>query len=310
MLDVIGLAKNYGGVTAVSNVSFRVEDGEAVGLLGPNGAGKTTTISMICGLVTPDAGRVLFDGQPLRGDADPHKRHLGLVPQELALVEDLSATANLRFFGALQGLGGRRLRVAIARCLDLVDLVGRAGDVVRTFSGGMKRRLNLAVALLHEPRLIVLDEPTVGVDPQSRNAILEGLTALKSQGCSLLYTTHYMEEAERLCDRLVIIDHGLVVADGELASLTGSATMANRLILGLTGAGDGAWLDRVRDRPGIRSVERSENRLIVDLDDLRGASAVLDELRMAGIVVDRISSERTDLQAVFLNLTGRGLRDS
>ncbi|WP_435009229.1 ABC transporter ATP-binding protein [Tundrisphaera lichenicola] len=310
MLEVIGLAKRFGDVTAVADVSFSVGDGEAVGLLGPNGAGKTTTVSMICGLIAPDAGQILIDGRPLRGDADPAKRLLGLVPQELALVEELSARANLRFFGALQGLGGKSLRDAVARCLDLVDLAGRADHAVRTFSGGMKRRLNLAAALLHDPQLIVLDEPTVGVDPQSRNAIFEGLEILKARGRSLLYTTHYLEEAERLCDRLVIVDHGTVVADGDLASLAGPVSSSSRLVLGVEAPGDGAWLGRLRSTPGVLSAEHLDDRLIVGLESLGAASKVLGGLDEAGVVVTRIATERVDLQSIFLDLTGRSVRDS
>ena len=310
MLEVIGLAKRFGDLTAVADVSFVVGDGEAVGLLGPNGAGKTTTVSMICGLLPPDAGRVLFDGRALRGDADPLKRKLGLVPQELALVEELSARSNLRFFGSLQGLGGRALRGAIDRCLDLVDLAGRADHPVRTYSGGMKRRLNLAAALLHDPTLIVLDEPTVGVDPQSRNAIFEGLETLKAQGRSLLYTTHYMEEAERLCDRLVIVDHGSVVADGDLASLAGSSPTAGRLVLDISAPGDGAWLSGVRATSGVLSASHAEARLVVEVESLRSTSRVLDGLEASGVVVLGIATERADLQSIFLGLTGRGVRDS
>ena len=309
MLEVIGLAKRFGEAWAVKDVSFVVGDGEAVGLLGPNGAGKTTTVSMICGLLTPDAGKVLLDGRPFGRDADPLKRKLGLVPQELALVEELTARANLRFFGALQGLGGRVLRGAISRSLDLVDLQGRADDPVRTYSGGMKRRLNLAAALLHDPELIILDEPTVGVDPQSRNAIFEGLEALKAQGRSLLYTTHYMEEAERLCDRLVIVDHGLVVADGDMASLSRAASGAARLILGVDARGEGAWLGPIRATPGVILAEYADDRLVVDVEGLRVASKVLQGLDESGISVRSIATDRVDLQTIFLNLTGRSVRD-
>jgi len=309
-LKVEGLAKRFGDQVAVVDISFDVAPGEVVGLLGPNGAGKTTTVSMITGLIRPDAGRVLVDGRAFRGDADPRKRKLGLVPQELAIVEELSARANLRFFGALQDLGGKALKSAVSRCLDLVGLANRADEPTHAFSGGMKRRLNLAAALLHDPDLIVLDEPTVGIDPQSRNAIFEGLEALKDLGKSLLYTTHYMEEAERLCDRLVIVDHGRVVADATLEGLAGLVPSTNRLVLSLEAPNDDAWLLSVRATPGVISVDRSEGELIVDLDDLAVVPRVLDGLAASGISVTRLASERFDLQAIFLNLTGRGLRDS
>jgi linearmycin/streptolysin S transport system ATP-binding protein len=219
ILDVRGLRKSFGAVAAVRDITFTVRRGELVGLLGPNGAGKTTTVSMVAGLSTPDLGQVLVDGAPLAGDADPRKRRIGLVPQDLALYDELTALENLRFFGSLYQLEARVLREAIGSALELVGLKGRERDRVKTFSGGMKRRLNLAASLLHDPDLLLLDEPTVGVDPQSRNAIFENLELLKRRGKALVYTTHYMEEAERLADRLVVIDHGAVVADDTIEGL-------------------------------------------------------------------------------------------
>ncbi|HUR32733.1 MAG TPA: ABC transporter ATP-binding protein [Vicinamibacterales bacterium] len=219
MLEVRGLRKTYGDLVAVQDVSFALGTGELVGLLGPNGAGKTTTVSMIAGLVTPASGQVLIGGSPLAGDTDPKKRRIGLVPQDLALYDELSALANLRFFGALYDLQPADLERAIGASLQLVGLSERATDRVGTFSGGMKRRLNLAASLLHDPDILLLDEPTVGVDPQSRNAIFSNLETLKAQGKAILYTTHYMEEVERLADRVVIIDHGRVIAADTLAGL-------------------------------------------------------------------------------------------
>jgi ABC-2 type transport system ATP-binding protein len=221
VLEVRGLGKAFGGLVAVHDVSFTLEKGQLVGLLGPNGAGKTTTVSMISGLVTPDRGQVFVEGKALAGDTDPVKGRIGLVPQDLALYEELSARSNLRFFGALYNLAGKALDAAVRSTLALVGLAERGDDLVRTFSGGMKRRLNLAAGLLHDPDILLLDEPTVGVDPQSRNAIFENLELLKSRGKALLYTTHYMEEAERLADRIVIIDHGKVIADDTVGGLHG-----------------------------------------------------------------------------------------
>jgi ABC-2 type transport system ATP-binding protein len=219
MLDIRKLRKSFGSIVAVDDVSFGLAKGQLVGLLGPNGAGKTTTVSMIAGLVTPDRGEVLIAGHRLAGDTDPAKRRIGLVPQDLALYDELSARDNLRFFGALYDLSGRALDEAIATALELVELADRARDRVKTFSGGMKRRLNLAAGLLHDPDILLLDEPTVGVDPQSRNAIFENLETLKRRGKGLLYTTHYMEEVERLADRIVVMDHGKVIAEDTLDGL-------------------------------------------------------------------------------------------
>ena len=237
MLRVSHLKKSYGSLTAVADVSFTVERGALLGLVGPNGAGKTTTLSMISGLIVPEAGTVEIDGRTLRGDTDPVKRRFGLVPQDVALYDELSARDNLRFFGALYDLAGRRLDAAIVRVLETVGLADRATDKVKTFSGGMKRRLNLATGLLHDPDILLLDEPTVGVDPQSRNAIFANLEELKAQGKALLYTTHYMEEVERLADRIVVIDHGRVIAEDTLAGLTeaGAAGSLEQVFLTLTG---------------------------------------------------------------------------
>jgi ABC-2 type transport system ATP-binding protein len=212
MLQVDNLSKRYGERLAVDGISFRIKHGETVGLLGPNGAGKTTAIAMISGISRPDGGDVTLGGVSVTHNANALKRRVGLVPQELALYEELSAWANLQLFGGLYGLGAAQLQPRATAALSLVGLADRSRDRVKTFSGGMKRRLNIAAALLHEPELILLDEPTVGVDPQSRNAIFDNLEQLKRQGKTLLYTTHYMEEAERLCDRVLILDHGRILA--------------------------------------------------------------------------------------------------
>jgi ABC-2 type transport system ATP-binding protein len=242
MLTVTHLRKSFGTVLAVNDVSFSLASGQILGLLGPNGAGKTTTVSMVAGLLPPDRGDVLVAGKRLAGDTDPSKRRIGLVPQDLALYDELSARDNLRFFGALYSLTGRALDTGIDRVLTLVGLADRARDAVKTFSGGMKRRLNLAAGLLHDPDILLLDEPTVGVDPQSRNAIFDNLEVLKAEGKALLYTTHYMEEVERLADRIVIVDHGTVVADDTLAGLQarvatvgGGAATLESVFLTLTG---------------------------------------------------------------------------
>src|SRR6185295_6296561 len=211
LLEARDLHKSYGDRVAVDGISLSLSPGEIFGLLGPNGAGKTTTVSMLSGLLSPDRGEVLVDGQPLAGDADPAKRRIGLVPQDLALYEELPALDNLKFFGALYGMSGAALGRAIGEALEFVGLADRGKDLVKAYSGGMKRRLNLAAALLHDPAVLLLDEPTVGVDPQSRNAIFDNLEELRRRGKALLYTTHYMEEAERLCDRISIVDAGRTI---------------------------------------------------------------------------------------------------
>jgi len=233
MLQATELWKSYGGEPAVAGISLTAARGEILGLLGPNGAGKSTTVAMLCGLLRPDRGTVTLDDVPVGDDGSAVKRRIGLVPQEIALHEDMSALANLQLFGALYGVAGTLLRERCAAALDLVGLGERAGARPATFSGGMKRRLNIACALVHDPDLLILDEPTVGVDPQSRNAIFANLEELRRRGKALVYTTHYMEEVERLCDRIVIVDHGRVVAADSLAGLMSllPATTTRRLTI-------------------------------------------------------------------------------
>ena len=218
MLQARDLWKAYGSKAAVAGVSLDVAAGEIVGLLGPNGAGKSTTVAMLCGLTHPDRGTVTLAGEPVAGEASRAKRRIGLVPQDIALYEDLPALANLELFGALYGVK-EALADRARAALELVGLADRAKDKPQSFSGGMKRRLNIACALVHDPDVLLFDEPTVGVDPQSRNAIFDNLETLRARGKALLYTTHYMEEAERLCDRIVIVDHGKVVASDRKAAL-------------------------------------------------------------------------------------------
>ena len=310
MLELHDVRKSYGARQAVKGISFSLRAGETLGLLGPNGAGKTTTVSMIAGLITPDSGEVKLDGRSLAGDTDPLKARIGLVPQDLALFEDLSARENLFLFGALYGLQGAAMAGAIAETLSFTGLTDRAKDKVKTFSGGMKRRLNLAAALLHDPDLIILDEPTVGVDPQSRNAIFEGLEILKARGKTLLYTTHYMEEAERLCDRIVIVDHGEVIADDTVAGLTRRLPLRNVLRLEVEDPPPGAWADELATLPGIVSAQLEAAVLTIGLAELGpGSAAALGWLTARGIAIAHARTERPDLETVFLALTGRTMRD-
>ncbi len=310
MLDVRSVRKAFGSTVAADGVSFRAGEGEMVGLLGPNGAGKTTIVSLIAGLLRPDSGEVLIGGRLLRGDTDSAKRAIGLVPQDIGLYDELSARENLTIFAALYGLSGRDRNRPIDAALDLVGLTGRAKDGVSGFSGGMKRRLNLAAALLHDPQLLLLDEPTVGVDPQSRNAIFENLETLKRRGKTLIYTTHYMEEAERLCDRLVIIDRGKVLADETLQGLHRQMPHENLLRIELAGAEDHFPLEDFRCLPGVRSAEMRGRELRIGLLGLSAeAPRVLQWVVDRGYAFDHVASERASLEALFLNLTGRSLRD-
>ncbi len=275
MLVARHLCKTYGERVAVNDVSVTVDRGQIVGLLGPNGAGKSTTVAMLCGLVAPDRGMVSVDGVTLHGDAAPARRRIGVVPQDLALYENLPARDNVLLFGALYGVDRTVLKPRADQALAFVQLLDRAKDKPATFSGGMKRRLNLACALAHDPDILLLDEPTVGVDPQSRNAIFEYLEALRAKGKALLYTTHYMEEAERLCDRILIIDQGRIVADDTLAGLRSRLPATRNATLQLQGVVDAD----LRQLLASRGIDVTESAAPASLED------------------------------IFLQLTGRSLRD-
>ncbi len=309
MLQVQGLSKAFGGRQAVDGVSFSLAKGQTLGLLGPNGAGKSTTVSMVCGLLKPDAGQVLFDGAAMGMGNNAVKRHIGLVPQDLALFEELSALDNLRVFGALYGLKGAPLQARCDSVLTLVNLADRARDLAGTFSGGMKRRLNIACALLHDPQLLILDEPTVGVDPQSRNAIFDSLEALKRQGRSLIYTSHYMEEVERLADHIVIIDHGKVIADETPLALFRRLPAAAALHVDLAQPLPEATLQALKGQAGVAGVSASGSALQVALAANEDALPTLQWLQAQGAQPLYFATAKAKLEDVFLTLTGRSLRD-
>ncbi len=296
MLRATDLVKTYGAIKAVRGVSFEVEAGESFALLGPNGAGKSTTLHMLVGALMPDGGRVRLDGD--RDPADPETRRLiGIAPQDLAIYEELSAEENLAFFGRIYGLSGKHLTRRVEWGLELAGLQERRKDRAETFSGGMKRRLNLACAVLHEPRVLLCDEPTVGVDPQSRNHIFESIEALRAEGCTLLYTTHYMEEAERLCERVAIMDHGELLAIDSVDALIeehGGAAIVEAELSEPPSAGV--------ELPG--TLEGTTLRVETDTP-----LAVVQRLGAEGIDIRRLRIDRPDLERVFLHLTGRSLRD-
>ncbi len=307
-----GLERRFGDRLAVDGVSFEIASGETYGLLGPNGAGKTTTISMIAGILRPDAGTVQVGGDSIDTSSSEVKRRLGFVPQDIALFGDLSAIENLRFFGGLHGMRGAELERRIGETLDLVGLADRGKDRIDTYSGGMQRRANIAVGLLHRPQLLILDEPTAGVDPQSRNQILESIEQLSDAGMSVLYTTHYMEEAERLCDRVGIIDTGRLVAEGTRRELVADIGEHDRIVVRGEG-GAAAFADlaqRLEAQSGVAGASATDGSVEVLIDEASAALAMV--VRVAAdtaVSVTAVEVREPDLETVFLHLTGRALRD-
>jgi len=309
VLQCRGLRRSFGELVAVDGVGFHVDPGETYGLLGPNGAGKTTTISMIAGLLERDAGEVTVAGEPMTTHSVRAKSALGYVPQDLAIYPDLSGRENLVFFARLYGMPTAEARLRSDEVLALTGLTDRAGDQTKQYSGGMKRRLNIGIGLLHRPRLLILDEPTVGVDPQSRNAILESVEGLSGAGMAVLYTTHYMEEAERLCDRIGIIDHGKLIAEGTRAELVSMVGEGDQVRLAATGDLASA-ADGLAARSWVRQARALDGSIDLVVDKARSElPAILTDVAAAGATVRSVEVTEPDLEAVFLHLTGRALRD-
>lgn len=308
LLRVSRLTKCFGSLRAVDGISFEVRAGELYGLLGPNGAGKTTTLSMIAGLLRPDAGEVLVDGIPFSADPRRAKRIMGVVPQELAVYEELSARENLEFWGRIAGLPPRTARARADELLAALALTDRARKPVKTYSGGMKRRVNLGCALLHRPRLLLLDEPTVGIDPQARLNILEFIRGLQREGTAILYTTHYLEEAETLCQRIGIIDHGRLLAEGTLAELQQRLGGDRLFVLEgqLSGAKPETW---PRFAQHFQVLQLTERQLVVAARDSRDPADCLRDLLNLPVRVENVTLKRPSLNDVFLQLTGRDLRE-
>jgi ABC-2 type transport system ATP-binding protein len=309
ILHATGLVKAFGDLTAVDGVSFTIAQGETYGLLGPNGAGKTTSISMIAGLLESDAGEVRVSGEVISTRSTLGKSEIGLVPQDLAIYPDLTARENLAFFGRLYGMGGSDLVSRTDEVLAVIGLADRSDDLINEYSGGMKRRLNIGIGLLHKPQLLILDEPTVGVDPQSRNAILESVERLSEEGMAVLYTTHYMEEAERLCDRVAIIDEGKIQGEGTRRELVEMVGQKDRVTI--SGGGDlTAAANSVREVAGVSEATSSDHQLHILTDD---ASSILPELLArvtgSGGTISGVEVLEPNLEAVFLHLTGKALRD-
>jgi ABC-2 type transport system ATP-binding protein len=309
MIEVERLRKTYGELVAVDGATFAARPGEIFGLLGPNGAGKSTTIGCICGLVMPTAGSVRVMGHDVVRDGSAAKRNIGVAPQEIALYDDLSAAENLDYWGSVQGLSGAPLKRRISEVLELVGLMDRAKEPVKRFSGGMKRRLNFGAGILHEPRVLLLDEPTVGVDPQSRVRLLEMVRAQARGGACVLYTTHYMEEAEMLCDRLAIIDHGKMIAQGTLEELRGM--LGERDLLRLSGAFPEAGVrEALAGQAGLEILVLEPEQLLLSVaDGSARLTTLFAALSGAGAEVRGTTLSQPSLESLFIKLTGKELRE-
>jgi len=311
ILEVQDLVKKYDEFTAVKGISFDIKEGEIFSLLGPNGAGKTTTISMLSTLYTPTSGDATIGGHSISKDPMAVKQVIGVVPQELALYEDLTARENLIFWGQMYGLSGKALTNRVDEVLEQIGLVDKAKNRVKTYSGGMKRRVNIGVGLLHKPRLLFMDEPTVGIDPQSRRAILDTVKDLNQQGMTVLYTTHYMEEAAELSDRVGIIDHGELIALGTQDELTKQVGHTDTLILHIGENEDsGALADSLKGLENVLEVIAIDHEVSVitpQAEDI--LAAVISTANERGIKIRSIDIREPNLEAVFLHLTGRALRD-
>lgn len=307
MIEIKNLRKSYNGHEALKGISFAIQKGEFYGLLGPNGAGKTTTISIMSSILKPDSGEVIIDGMNLDTHPGQAKQLIGVVPQEIALYGDLTASENLHFWGGLYGVSSSELKKRSEEVLHLFGLYDRRNDTVKTYSGGMKRRINIAAALLHQPKILFMDEPTVGIDPQSRNLIFEVIEKLHKEGMTIVYTTHYMEEAERFCDRIGIIDNGQIIAEGTLKELKSNSALKEVVVVTYDHA-DESQLKEISAKWPDSNL--SENKISFYAADVQSAlSGIISGSGQMGADISNIEIQRTNLETIFLSLTGKQLRD-
>lgn len=309
LLQASNLKKYYKKVKAVDDIDLEVREGEILGILGPNGAGKSTTISMLSSLIKPDGGKICFRGVDIAKDPGAIRKTLGIVPQDVALYPDLSALENLKFFGRLYRLKGKELDDRIEEVLDLLGLNGRVRDRVKHYSGGMRRRVNIGAALLHRPQILIMDEPTVGIDPQSRNHILETVKQLNSRGITIIYTSHYMEEVEFLCDRIYVMDHGKIIASGTKEELKALVSKDETIEMQVDRA-DERFTAMLKGFIDIKHVEESGDRITAIANkDSSILSRIFEAALESGVNLKSIQIKVPTLEDVFLYLTGRGLRD-
>lgn len=307
MIQVTNLSKSFEAVQAVNGISFSIEKGEVFGLLGPNGAGKSTTINMMSTILKSDQGRIYIDGNNLNESKNSCKHLIGVVPQEISLYEEFSAYDNLLFWGSLYKVPIKELKQRIAHLLDLIGLTDRKNHLIKTFSGGMKRRINIAAALLHQPKILFLDEPTVGVDPHSRNRIFEIIETLNKQGITIVYTTHYMEEVERLCNRIAIIDAGEIIAQGTQAELQKMSDVKESVEITFNAMS----LDQKEKLQEFFSltINSNPNKVIIECDVNTELSKIISACNTCGLIIEDLHLKKVNLETIFLSLTGKKLRD-
>lgn len=309
VVKIEGLTKKFGDLTAVDNISLNIEEGEIYGLLGPNGAGKSTIINILCGLLAMDKGKIEILGKDIEKSSTYAKQNIGVVPQEIAIYEDLTAYENVKFFASLYGLKGSKLKESVEEALDFVGLLDKRKQYSKTFSGGMRRRLNIACAIAHRPKLIIMDEPTVGIDPQSRNHILQSVKKLNSLGCTIIYTTHYMEEVESICGNISIIDHGKVIAQGTKEELNSLVTDIKYVTVTVEDIEE-INLDEIKAIAGVAQIEIDNDKIkIQSKRDVTNLDKIILFFTSNNISIVNIENKNPDLESVFLTLTGRKLRD-
>lgn len=309
IVKIENLVKGFGDLIAVDNINLNIEEGEIYGLLGPNGAGKSTTINIMCGLLSMDKGKIEILNKDIKKEPLFTKKNIGVVPQDIAIYEDLTAFENVKFFASLYGLKGEELKARSMEALEFVGLSDRSKDFPKGFSGGMKRRLNIACAIAHRPKLIIMDEPTVGIDPQSRNHILQSVKKLNSMGCTIIYTTHYMEEVEAICTKISIIDHGKVIAEGTKEELKAIVTDKSsvEVTVELIEKVDG---DEIKKINGVIDVIVDDNKIkISSHKEVNNLDKIISYFTSNNILIKNIETQTPDLETVFLTLTGRKLRD-
>ena len=309
IVKIEGLTKKFGDVIAVDNISLTIEEGEIYGLLGPNGAGKSTTINILCGLLAMDKGIIEILGKDIEKNSTYAKQNIGVVPQDIAIYEDLTAYENVKFFASLYGLKGSELKEKVEEALRFVGLLDKKKEYPKSFSGGMKRRLNIACAIAHRPKLIIMDEPTVGIDPQSRNHILQSVKKLNSLGCTIIYTTHYMEEVEAICGNIAIIDHGKVIAQGTKEELKSIVTDVNYVEITVEDL-DKVNIEELKAIVGVLQIEVENEKIKIESKkDVTNLDKIILFFTSNNISIKNIESKNPDLESVFLILTGRKLRD-